>query len=641
MTYVPCSSCGLRCGPNHQDRSFDPMRSSTVRHIGCDSEKCRCGSPHCACTDDQQCMYTRSYAEQSSSSGILLEDVIGLHDGGPGVPVIFGCETRETGEIFRQRADGILGLGNSDTSLLHQLVDAGAIDDVFGLCFGLVEGDGVLLLGDSPASRQVELQYTPMLASKTHPFYYTVKTQGISVNDSRLDIAKRVFSVGYGTVLDSGTTFTYIPTDAFNVFSEVVSNFAKKKGLSLVPGPDPQYEDICFGGAPVHTDADALSSFFPVVVIHFQGNVRLKLGPLNYLFIHTFDSGKYCLGVFDNGMAGTLLGGITFRNILVQYDRKNKRIGFGEAKCKQLGQQFRPPCSNFAPSGDQGSNDDDDDVAAVLALADGDCEPEHRPWQYGEDEESEEIVMPHKGDKPPPEEFSPMDAVEEHGKGDRHQDAIPLDQSSESYKDSNNEKGTWKHPADLFDDDFDVTESEQHQQSHKSPNTIQMMYVVIGAIVATSLIFSLLVCIGRKIFHRFPYLYDEVDGIEPDGASMDETFPFLGLAPSQARKIYKVTMIDDKAKSRRNTELSASIVHDANLNLKPPTGTNAAAAAAALIAEEQAVASGATPSAAVAAGSAAAAQVFNSLSSCGRGIQQNHHRYTSGSKQPDTPTKKT
>lgn len=34
----------------------------------------------------------------------------------------------------------------------------------------------------------------------------------------------------------------------------------------------------------------------------------LVLGPLNYLFVHTFNSGKYCLGVFDNGRAGKAEG---------------------------------------------------------------------------------------------------------------------------------------------------------------------------------------------------------------------------------------------------------------------------------------------------------------------------------------------
>lgn len=31
-------------------------------------------------------------------------------------------------------------------------------------------------------------------------------------------------------------------------------------------------------------------------------------------------------------LAGTLLGGITFRNVLVRYDRANKRIGFGPGR---------------------------------------------------------------------------------------------------------------------------------------------------------------------------------------------------------------------------------------------------------------------------------------------------------------------
>jgi len=60
-------------------------------------------------------------AEQSSSSGVLLSDLLHLRDGAELVPVVFGCETRETGEIFNQAADGILGLGNSPVSLINQV----------------------------------------------------------------------------------------------------------------------------------------------------------------------------------------------------------------------------------------------------------------------------------------------------------------------------------------------------------------------------------------------------------------------------------------------------------------------------------------------------------------------------------------
>lgn len=66
-------------------------------------------------------------------------------------------------------------------------------------------------------------------------------------------------------------------------------------------------------------------------------DVRLETGPLNYLFMHTGESGAYCLGVFDNGASGTLLGGISFRNIMVQYDRRNRRVGFGTASCQEIG----------------------------------------------------------------------------------------------------------------------------------------------------------------------------------------------------------------------------------------------------------------------------------------------------------------
>ena len=390
MTYVPCSSCGRSCGPNHRDAAFDPSLSSTSKPIDCDSDQCHCGSPHCACSEENQCMYTRSYAEQSSSSGVLLEDVLELHDGGQPMKVVFGCETRETGEIYRQRADGIFGLGNSDVSIVNQLVQAGEIRDMFSLCFGLVEGDGVLMLGDSPGAHGLHLQFTPMLTTLSHPYYYTVDLERIEVSEQEIDVDPTVFKIGYSTVLDSGTTFTYLPTLAFNKFAEAVKNYALVHGLHVVDGPDPHYSDLCFGGAPDHDDLEALLEVFPKIALEFRDAVRLELSPINYLFVHTFGSGKYCLGVFDNGVAGTLLGGITFRNVLVQYDRENRRIGFGSAQCKELGNKYRPPCSSFLNTGADPTNDDD--LTAALARSEGDCEPDEGTEQYSIDDE--ELVMP-------------------------------------------------------------------------------------------------------------------------------------------------------------------------------------------------------------------------------------------------------
>lgn len=54
----------------------------------------------------------------------------------------------------------------------------------------------------------------------------------------------------------------------------------------------------------------------------------LKLRPKNYLFMHDDHANAYCLGFFNNGYAGTLLGGITFRDVLVVYELGKKRVVF-------------------------------------------------------------------------------------------------------------------------------------------------------------------------------------------------------------------------------------------------------------------------------------------------------------------------
>ena len=63
------------------------------------------------------------------------------------------------------------------------------IDDVFSLCFGSVEGDGALLLGDVPlSSYNVVLDYTPLLSSPAYPHYYSVRLEGLVVGGTRLDV---------------------------------------------------------------------------------------------------------------------------------------------------------------------------------------------------------------------------------------------------------------------------------------------------------------------------------------------------------------------------------------------------------------------------------------------------------------------
>ena len=71
-----------------------------------------------------------------------------------------------------------------------QLASNGSIDDVFALCFGSVEGEGALMLGDADVAGRfnVDLQYTPLLANPAHPHYYSVALEALVVGGEKLDV---------------------------------------------------------------------------------------------------------------------------------------------------------------------------------------------------------------------------------------------------------------------------------------------------------------------------------------------------------------------------------------------------------------------------------------------------------------------
>ena len=68
----------------------------------------------------QHCLPVHA-AEQSSSEGWLVQDKFAFPDKGSSIDIVFGCEAYETGEIYRQRADGILGMGNNENSFTRQV----------------------------------------------------------------------------------------------------------------------------------------------------------------------------------------------------------------------------------------------------------------------------------------------------------------------------------------------------------------------------------------------------------------------------------------------------------------------------------------------------------------------------------------
>ncbi|BBG95185.1 hypothetical protein Prudu_003660 [Prunus dulcis] len=203
VTSVPCSDC-QRCG-SHQDPRFQPNSSSTYQLVKCNAKS--------------KGTYKSKYDEESSSIFVLAEDVISFGNETELVPgrAVFGCENVETGYLYSQHADGILGLGRDPVSVINQLVD------------------------------------------KVH---YNIELKEIYVAADPLKLNPKVFDGGDGTVLDSGTTYAYLPKDAFLTLKDSIMR--EMHFVKQIPGPDPKYH--CFAG--VGRDVTQLHKFFPPVDMH-------------------------------------------------------------------------------------------------------------------------------------------------------------------------------------------------------------------------------------------------------------------------------------------------------------------------------------------------------------------------------------
>lgn len=111
-----------------------PSASHTSHWISCEDAICKrqpsmifCDSSEDLTTSSSssgQCVYEISYAEQSASKGRLVRDVFRFPDNVTTVPVTLGCESGETGEIFNQKADGILGMGNHQGTFHAEVSEA-------------------------------------------------------------------------------------------------------------------------------------------------------------------------------------------------------------------------------------------------------------------------------------------------------------------------------------------------------------------------------------------------------------------------------------------------------------------------------------------------------------------------------------
>ncbi|KAG0563847.1 hypothetical protein KC19_8G064100 [Ceratodon purpureus] len=330
LLWLPCAHC-VSCAPSVStlyDTTFNVYDASNSSS----SERVTCSSPYCvdvasACSSStMQCPYHIQYISPVTTEGYLVEDVMYLipQKGGnkTAADVVFGCGTNQTGE-FQTGAtvpDGLLGLGMRNISVPSILAQAKVMADSFSMCFDYGLGTGRLVLGDRGSPKAYS---TPIITHVSPQFYWVglsyVLVGGVSVKTMTM------------AVFDTGTTYTYLATPAYNSVMAVVDQAILYKRIA---SPSEAY-DHCYSPPNVE------NVMLPTITLRFTGGAKLEiLQPYAILADHTGNVIAICLTLVDSKSEYSIIGHNFMVNHSITFDRVKNKITWIQV----------PSCSNYRTS---------------------------------------------------------------------------------------------------------------------------------------------------------------------------------------------------------------------------------------------------------------------------------------------------
>ncbi|KAK6140027.1 hypothetical protein DH2020_026243 [Rehmannia glutinosa] len=261
VTCSSCNDCPQNSGLGIPLNFFDAATSSTVSPISCSDNICasivQTASVECS-AESNQCGYSFQYGDGSGTTGFYVSDLIHFDTilgtslvANSSAPIVFGCSTSLYGDLTK-----------SDR----------AVDGIFG--FG----------------------------GRIFQSHYNLYLQSIAVNGQLLPIDQAVFTTSgnQGTIVDSGTTLTYLVEGAYDPF------------------------------------VDACGEMFPPVSFNFAGGASMVLRPIDYLIHMGFVDGAamWCVGFIKVQNQGTtILGDLVLKDKIFVYDLAHQRLGWADYDC--------------------------------------------------------------------------------------------------------------------------------------------------------------------------------------------------------------------------------------------------------------------------------------------------------------------
>lgn len=329
---------------------FIPKQSSTSRIVGCQNPKCgwvhndpdvqsRCSD---CLPDSKNCTqicppYLILYGS-GSTGGISIVDNLNLP--GKRVPgFLVGCS------VFSSRQPaGIAGFGRGPTSFPTQLGLK-----KFSYCLlshkydDLPESSSLVLYnGTNSDEKTSKLTYTPLLKNPAIPdkrafsVYYYVGLRKITVGGKKVKIPFKYLTPGRdgngGTIVDSGTTFTYLN---YNIFDLVTSSFIEQ----IKDHKRAEDFEKLTGLRPCFNISGHREPSLPELKFYFKGGAEMALPLANY-FSYIGNEGVVCLTTVTDadreeaaGGPAVILGNYQLQNFYTEFDLGNERFGFRQQLC--------------------------------------------------------------------------------------------------------------------------------------------------------------------------------------------------------------------------------------------------------------------------------------------------------------------
>ncbi|VFQ78140.1 unnamed protein product [Cuscuta campestris] len=305
LIWTQCKPCRL-CFPQRTP-VFDPEKSSSFSRLPCSSNLCS-ALPVSSCGGG--CEYTYSYGDYSTTQGVMATEVFTFDGNVTAGKVAFGCSGDNEGSGFN---------GGGSTSTLLMGAIAGGEEDKIG------------------NSKKVT---TPLVRNPSQPSFYYITLEGISLGRTRLPVAETAFKLNSdgsgGTIVDSGTTLTYLNGEAFGALKEELK---RQMGHLAADESGATGLDLCFRLPP---DAEEIA--VPKLTLHLGGGADLELPGENYV-VADKSYGVACLAMGSSSGGGgggggeggmSIIGNIQQQNMMVIHDLVKDSISFVPTNCDHI-----------------------------------------------------------------------------------------------------------------------------------------------------------------------------------------------------------------------------------------------------------------------------------------------------------------